>query len=352
MTTNDLIPVADAIPVDWRWLYFFLVLTFVLHLLFMNAMLGSAIMAFVGELREKNAGPGRDISTKLPYTIAFTVNLGVAPLLFLQVLYGQFIYVSSVLMAGFWLAVIGLIIMLYYSAYIYDFRFEKMPAARTFFIGLTVLLGLIVAFLFTNNMTFMLRTETWQEYFGNRSGTLLNLKDPTLLPRYLHFAVASVAVGGLFQAILAKQRKALPYREKRMNQGMRWFTTATVVQILIGFWFLISLPIEVMLSFMGGAVPNTVVFVLGLVGAVVSLAFGFTRRVWPTTVATVVTVVLMAIVRDLVRGEFLKPVFHPSDLKVVAQYSPMIVFLIALVLGLGLVAYMLYLAANSGKEAE
>ena len=83
MTTNDLIPVADAIPVDWRWLYFFLVLTFVLHLLFMNAMLGSAIMAFVSELREKNAGPSKDISTKLPYTIAFTVNLGVAsPALF------------------------------------------------------------------------------------------------------------------------------------------------------------------------------------------------------------------------------------------------------------------------------
>ena len=37
-------------------------------------------------------------------------------------------------------------------------------------------------------------------------------------------------------------------------------------------------------------------------------------------------VVLMAILRDLVRVEFLKPVFHPGDLKVVAQYSPMIGF--------------------------
>jgi len=91
MTANDLIPAADAIPVDWRWLYLFLVLTFVLHILFMNAMLGSAIMAFVGDLRRKNTGSSKDISAKLPYAIAFTVNLGVAPLLFLQALYGQFI---------------------------------------------------------------------------------------------------------------------------------------------------------------------------------------------------------------------------------------------------------------------
>jgi len=352
MTANDLIPVADVIPVDWRWLYFFLVLTFVLHLLSMNAMLGSAIIAFVCELRGKKSGPSKDISTKLPYTIAFTVNLGVAPLLFLQVLYGQFIYVSSVLMAGFWLAVIGLILMLYYSAYIYDFRFEKMPGTRIVFIGMTAVFGLVVAFLFTNNMTLMLRPETWQEYFGNRSGTLLNLKDPTLWPRYLHFAVASVAVGGLYQAILAKLRKTLPDRKNRIDQGMRWFTHATVVQILIGFWFMISLPRQVMLSFMGDATVNTVFFVLGLAGAAFSLVFGLTRRVWPATAATIATVVFMAIMRDLVRGEFLKPVFHPTGLKVVAQYSPMIVFLIALVLGLALVAYMLHLAANCGKEAE
>jgi len=255
-------------------------------------------------------------------------------------------------MAGFWLAIIGLVILLYYSAYIYNFRFEKMPGARIFFIGLTAISGLIVAFLFTNNMTLMLRPETWQEYFGNRSGTLLNLNDPTLWPRYLHFAVASVAVGGLFQAILAKLRKTLPDRQGRIDQGMRWFTTATVVQILIGFWFLISLPREVMLSFMGDATPNTVFFVLGLAGAAASLSFGFARRIWPATAAAVATVFIMAILRDMVRGEFLKPVFQPSDLKVAAQYSPMIVFLIVLILGLGLVAYMLHLAANSGKEAE
>ena len=352
MTANDLVPMADAIPVDWRWLYFLLILTFVLHLLFMNVMLGSAVIAFAGDLRKKDAGPSKDISTKLPYTIAFTVNLGVAPLLFLQVLYGQFIYVSSVLMAGYWLSVIGLLIILYYSAYIYDFRFDRMPGARTFFIGLTVILGLGVAFLFTNNMTLMIRPETWKEYVANRSGTLLNLGDPTLWPRYLHFVVASLAVGGLFQAVSAKLRSALPNRTQRIDQGMRWFAWATVGQIMIGIWFLISLPRNVMLSFMGAAGLNTAVFIAGLTGAVLSLVFGFTRRVWAAAASTLGTVVLMVLVRDLVRTQFLQPYFHPTDLKLIPQYGPMIVFFVALVLGLVLVAFMLNMAANAKRRAE
>ena len=350
MTANELIPAADAIPVAWGWLYFLLIFTFVLHLLFMNVMLGSAIIAFVKDLKKENSPVSKDISTKLPYTIAFTINLGVAPFLFLQVIYGHFIYVSSVLMAAYWLSVIVILILLYYSAYIYDFKFDKMPGARTFFIGLTAVLGLAVAFMFTNNTTLMLRPETWTQYFSNRSGTILNLGDPTLWPRYLHFITASVAVAGLFQAVMARLRKNITDREQRIEQGMKWFAYATVAQIIIGIWFLISLPREIMLSFMGDSGLNTAVFILGLAGAVLSVIFGFTKKVWPAVFATMGTVIVMALIRDFVRAEFLKPYFQPSDLKLIPQYSPMIVFFIALVLGLGLVAYMLNLAAKTGKE--
>ncbi|MFP4657314.1 MAG: hypothetical protein ACLFMP_01355 [Desulfonatronovibrionaceae bacterium] len=350
MSAHELIPTADAIPVAWGWLYFLLLLTFVLHLLFMNVMLGSAIMALVRDAGGKDPEVSKDISTKLPYTIAFTINLGVAPFLFLQVLYGQFIYTSSVLMAGYWLTVIGLLILLYYSAYIYDFRFDKMPGTRALLIGITAVLGLIVAFLFTNNMTLMLRPEAWNEYFANRSGTILNLGDPTLWPRYLHFVTASIALAGLFQAVMAKVRRKLPDREKRMDQGMKWFSYATAVQIVIGLWFLISLPQEIMLAFMGASALNTAVFLAAVTSAILALVLGFTRRVWPAAATVVLTIALMAVTRDLVRIEFLSPYFHPSDLELTPQYSPMIVFFVVLVLGLGLVAYTLALAAKSAKE--
>jgi uncharacterized membrane protein YwaF len=41
MDPATLIPYRDTIPVHWGWFQFLLILTFGLHILFINAMLGS-----------------------------------------------------------------------------------------------------------------------------------------------------------------------------------------------------------------------------------------------------------------------------------------------------------------------
>jgi hypothetical protein len=209
MDPTRLIPQALPIPVDWGWFYLFQVLTFIIHILVMNVMLGAAIIALVHHLRGKRETDPltKTVSVKLPFTIAFAVNFGVAPLLFMQVLYGQFLYTSSVLMAVYWLAVVGLVIAAYGSAYIYDFRYTSLGGLKTVFIGLTALCLLATAFIFTNNMTLMLSPEAWSEYFDNPGGPILNLSDPTVLPRYLHIVASSTALGGLALALLYSRRK-------------------------------------------------------------------------------------------------------------------------------------------------
>ena len=114
MNPSDLIPTAEAIPVHWLWFKILLIVTFVLHILFMNVLLGGTILSFWGNLRKASKNDvSHELSGRLPTITAMTVNLGVAPLLFLQVIYGNFIYVSSVLMAVYWLSVIGLVILAY-----------------------------------------------------------------------------------------------------------------------------------------------------------------------------------------------------------------------------------------------
>lgn len=50
----------------------------------------------------------------LPSVTAYAITLGVAPLLFVQLLYGQFFYSSSALRLGWaWLALIGLLLVVY-----------------------------------------------------------------------------------------------------------------------------------------------------------------------------------------------------------------------------------------------
>lgn len=354
MDPSLLIPMPDSIPVQWGWLHFFFILTFVLHLLFMNAMLGTGIIALVKSLKgtQKDLPIAKEISLKLPYTIAFTINMGVAPLLFIQVLYGNFIYTSSVLMGWYWLSIIGILIIAYYSAYLFDFKFDTLGSARSIFIAVCVILMLLTAFLFTSNITLMLTPEKWPRYFSNPGGTILNLSEPTLIPRYLHFVCASIAVGGLFLAIVGKIKtkiktgKGNDNFEEMISSGMKWFSYATLVQIVIGFWFALSIPTDIILLFLGGSNSATLLLLCGLTGAGTALFFGFKKRVWPSTGAVVFTVVVMVLIRDMVRTAYLKPYFALSDLKVEPQYSPMIIFIVTLIAGIGLIGYMLKLATK------
>ena len=99
MDPASLIPTPDALPLAWPWLKAMLIPCFVAHLLFMNALVGSSLIGWVQTWRPE--GPGqeavRGIAGRIPFYMAFAINFGVAALLFLQVLYGNFFYTSSIL---------------------------------------------------------------------------------------------------------------------------------------------------------------------------------------------------------------------------------------------------------------
>ncbi|GBC62709.1 hypothetical protein DENIS_3686 [Desulfonema ishimotonii] len=358
MNPEILVPAADPILVHWGWFKIFLIITFMCHILLMNIMVGSGIMAmFTGFKREKKPAllPFQaDISKKLPIVIALAINFGVAPLLFLQVIYGQFIYVSFQLMAVYWLSVIGLLIIAYYSAYYYKSDFHTTDGLKKYLMAVAVLIFLFIGFLFTNSMTLMLNPKAWFGYFNTPDGTLLNLSDPTLIPRYLHFMTASVAVGGLFTAVVwtLKHKKGIAGAEAHITRGMRWFTYATLLQVLIGFWFQMSLPGEIMMRFMGGSAFHTGVFALGLFLVVQTLFFSITRQVWPTTASLLILVLNMIVMRDLVRTAYLSPYFRVSDLEIIGQVSPLILFLASLVTGIGIIVYVIRLALKTPAAAS
>jgi hypothetical protein len=353
MDPSQLIPATDPISVPWIWFEVLGILTFVLHLLFMNAMFGGSIIAlFVKGRNGQGISPvAKSLSTKLPTLVALTVNMGVAPLLFAQVIYGHLLYTSTILMAVYWLSIIVLVISAYYLLYYYDFKFDVLGGNRKLVLGLAIALLVAVSFTFSNAMTLMIVPDVWTGYFSNTSGTLLNLSDPTLIPRYLHFVTASMAVGGLFVALLGymltrKGEEGEPY----ISIGLKWFTSLTLAQFIIGTWFLLSLKREVMLAFMGDNGVATGVFLSALTVSLVALYAGFTRRILLSVGAIVVTVSLMATVRSMVRLEYLKPYFHPSDLTLAPQVSPFVLFLVTLAIGLVAVAYMINLYLRSGKE--
>jgi hypothetical protein len=353
MDPTRLIPQALPIPVEWGWFYLFQVLTFIVHILVMNVMLGASIIALVHHLRgSRETEPlTRTISVKLPFTIAFAVNFGVAPLLFMQVLYGQFLYTSSVLMAVYWLGVIGLVIAAYASAYVYDFRYATLGGLKTFFIGVTALCLLATAFIFTNNMTLMLSPESWTAYFDDAAGTILNLGDPTLVPRFLHIVASSTALGGLALALLYRRRKNDPNAERWVRHGVNWYAFSTMVQMALGLWFLTALPERVTHLILGGSLLHTVVFATGAILGIFSISNALRYNVGTTAIISVTTISLMIFLRDLVRDAYLAPHYDVAERVVTGVYLPFILFILTLAAGLAVIFWMVR-AASAKPEVR
>jgi hypothetical protein len=353
---NTLIPAPDTIPVAWGYFQFLLMLMFPIHLVLMNAMLGSTAIAAYACLKRdeiwKNLA--HELAKVIPLLIAFAVNFGVAALLFLQVLYGNFFYASSVLMGAFWISIIPLLVLAYYGAYIFDFRFLSLKNTSLVIVLPILVIFLFVAFVLSNNMTLMLNPDHWSVYFKKPAGTSLNFTDPAFFPRYFHFIVGALAVGGLFVALFGRFKKTLgaDVRAAAENIGMKVFTFLTGIQIVTGFWFLSSLPRKVMVLFMGGNVLATLLFFAGLSLALSALVAGTRRKVYVCAGLVVPLIYMMVSIRDMVRSGYLQPYFSLESLQVVPQYSPMFMFFSVLVAGLVTIAWLLRKALGSFSKLE
>lgn len=215
-----------ALPVPSGFLSILLLLTFFVHLVLVNVLLGSVILSAVDRLASASDSKGG--MAFMPKVLALAVNFGVAPFLFLQVLYGHFLYPGILLMAVWWMFVVVFAMMAYYGLYVSG---EAVgPMRRKLPLILSALLLLLTAFLLSNASTLMLRPDFWFRWFSEPHGRLLNTGDPTLFPRYLHILLASLAVGGLTMAWRAQWGKRAPESgreeaERRFRRGLDWFST-------------------------------------------------------------------------------------------------------------------------------
>jgi len=353
MDTAQLIPTPDVLQVPWGWFQVLLTVTFFLHLVVMNILLGCSLITFFRHATGKTTKLNKTIAKKLPFTVAFAINFGVAPLLFLQVIYGHFMYTSSVLMAVYWLSIFIILIFSYYGTYIYSMNYEKIANFHIVLTGFIAATLLVVAFIITNNFSLMTNIAAWPEYFNNPEGTILNLSDPSLYPRFLHSVLGAIAVGGLSIALFYdfKKRKGDATADAGITTGINWFAGATMLNFGIGSWYWGALP-EFVRAHTGDGSAFFLIFIFfGIVCAILSLIYGMTHRVRPAVYLLLASLFSMVLVREFARRLTLTPWFKTSDLTVAPQYSPLIVFLVVFAGGLGLIGYMIWLVLTD-KEAR
>lgn len=294
------------------------------------------------------------LTAHLPVFLSVAITQGIVPLLFLQLLYGPYYYTSSVQMGWLWIAIIPLLLVAYYGLYGFKLNKAKTKTTPWVLVGSTVIFW-VIGYFFVNNLTLMMQPELWANT-PTTDGLRLNTVDPQVLPRFLHFLFASFAVNGLLMGVygLYWHKKDQGYGQWLIKTGAGLFTGITLLQLGIGSWFLISLPHNIMLNYMGQDPLATGLFVGSLILTVIGIIAG--GLAWKNgsnkaMVASIATgglvIVLMSGMRALLRLFFLKPyTVQPDTLAIQPQWDLLITFVL---LAVGLIVFLVWLIGVAWK---
>ncbi|HSL19597.1 MAG TPA: hypothetical protein VLB51_16950 [Methylomirabilota bacterium] len=358
----DLIPALDAAGLPGPpWLFHvLLVFTFFLHLIFMNLTLGGTIMAFVSHLRARGRADDANgvLAARLTavntYAISLAITTGVAPLLFVQVLYQQYFYSGTILLGWSWFALLVLLLIGYYAAYLHK-------SFRGPWLGVSSVMFFAVAMVHVAVHLVHVQPEKWSAF---SVGSWRVLGDPTYWPRLAHFVLAAVTFAALVAAWWAVRRAragdAVDTNSRIAATAWQWALWATVLLVVDGFILLALLPKPVLLGLMRGGLatlgPLTLAIVLA-VGLLVMLARSGRPVEHPglvsgTLAALTLTVAIMAVTRHQTRVLYLEPSTSRFQADIVSQWGTFGLFVVVLLIGLATVFVMVRRVLTSPAEGE
>jgi hypothetical protein len=309
----------------------------------MNFVVGGIIIVVFGRFGNRWKAPiVRRFTDLFPSAMAATVTLGVAPLLFLQLVYPRQVYSSAIVMGWFWLMIIPFVIVSYY--FLYGTSFSKRSVGfRTKAYLLVALSGLVyVSLVYSSVFTMAEQPDLTRElYARNQTGLLWNPAAGSYILRWLHMILGAGTVGGFFVGLLGGEN------QEAFKVGREFFFWGMVGSAIAGMGYLFTLG-EHMAEFM--RTPAVWALTLGVILSVGSLHFYFKKSYLFAGAMLFVSMVTMVYSRHQVRLLRLGEKFDPASWKVAPQWSPLSMFLICFLIALGLLFYMFRLFFQDRNE--
>ena len=309
------------LPVSRQVLEVLLVGFFILHILFVNLMVGGSVLALGFEIFGLRRPGARSIAKAIGRTItvnkSLAVVLGVGPLLAMNLLHTVHFYTANALTGTAWALVIPLVTVAFLLTYAHKYSWQRLAAyPRSHLAVGAVATGffLVIPLIFLVNANLMLFPERWTSV----QGFLQALQLPNVLPRYGHFLLSSLAVTCLFLAGWMGRPGfpvedslpgwSRPQLRRMFYRGTLWVSLA---QFLMGPWVYLSLPRP-------GVTPRLIAAILGgvafAIAAILLLRQEINapdtetgRRFWPIAGFLSATVLLMATGRHFYREDRLQP---------------------------------------------
>lgn len=363
-------PVADPIPLPAPvWLIKLLSLvTLGLHFSAVMILVGSLLLVIWlnarGRLgkRVELVQASHVLAKRMPVIMTFVVNLGVPPLLFLQVLYGRQIYSSSVLIGVSWISIIFLLMAAYWLLHRTLGAIERSkPAWPLATLALLIVMG--IGQIYAMNMTLMLRPEVWQEmYLRSPSGLGRVSGDPTTMARWLFVMAGGPLFGGLWAALLSNMvYLADDVRNVLRKAGGVFAFLGAALMLGFGYQVMASQSDGVRAAVAASPLHNISLLTCGgtiVLAGVLGLVQGLGKKT-TTLISTVGVVVAFlasataGVVRDGVRdATLLAKGFDVNAVAVYPNWSVLIVFLLLFVIMLGVVFWLLQVMRQATPPRE
>ncbi len=315
-------------------------LTLALHFVAMNFVLGGGLILLFARIRNKWDDPTvRRFIELFPVLMAGTVTLGVAPLLFLQLVYYGPVYSAAVMSAWPFLMIVAAVIVAYYCLY---GAFYSKLRSYSVLIGLAMIAMLYVSFVYSATFDLAERPEEIATaYRANQSGFYVYQDIGNYIFRWLHMIAGAVTVGGFFVGLLGRKS------EDMFRLGKRTLLYGMIVTMLIGLVYIATLG-EALLPYMRSA--GIWMVIAAIVLSLGGLHFFFRRQFLWAALLTFLSMFAMVINRHVLRIVLLEGQWDPSSIPVNPQWSVFAVFLVCFLLALGLCYYMIRLFFTDRKQ--
>lgn len=343
------------------------VLTFALHILFVQLMLGTSAITIFGAFKD-DAKWRRLASAMLEIakvSVSVAIVIGVAPLLFVQVVYDPHWYTSNVLSAVWVIAFIIILIFAYWAMYAYYFingknKDKTVEPKGKFWMLISISLMLVVGFIMHSLTSQMLRPELWQQWYVQSglvdySGSQLHAYN---LWRFAFFISMAIPVtGGMLVTYrrfkMVREDADMDYLNWAAEVGKKWIKVGSVISAALYVAWMMTIP---------ETAGDFATSFWGIIGGVMVLFYAIWAQIrlngeaklcsyMALPVALVIGLVV-ATSREMLRYGILDGFFGYNfmDYKIVMDwYSTGLFFLTFAIVGGSVLAYFLTIAWKSGQ---